>query len=143
MEHDGRNVEGSPVRVLVVDDQEPYLLVARTVVQVSPGFELVGMARSGEEALTAVSELAPDLVLMDINMPGLDGIETTRQITNSTDAPAVILMSTYAADALPAAARQVGATRYVHKEDLGPAVLREVWAGSRSVDDADPAPHAR
>jgi len=120
------------VRVLIVDDQELFRLAARTVVQVASGFELAGEASSGEDGLTAVAELAPDLVLMDINMPGVDGIEATRRITTDRNAPVVILMSTYAADALPSAARHVGAARYVHKEDLSPEVLHDVWCSARA-----------
>ncbi len=126
----------APVRVLIVDDQEPFRLAARTVVQVTPGFELAGEASSGEEGVRAVAHLSPDLVLMDINMSGIDGIEATRQITTTPAPPVVILMSTYAADALPAAALETGAMRYVHKEDLGPEVLREVWEAAQSGADA-------
>jgi len=61
-------------------------------------------------------------------MPVVDGIEATRRITSEPDAPVVVLMSTYTADALPAGAHEAGAARYVHKEDLGPQVLHEVWS---------------
>jgi DNA-binding NarL/FixJ family response regulator len=128
-----------PVRVLIVDDQEPYRMAARTVVQVTPGFVLVGEAGSGEAGLRAAAELAPDLVLMDINMPGLDGFEATRRLTSESSPPVVILMSTYAADALPTSAHDVGAARYVHKEDLGPDVLLDVW---RVASASGPTPRA-
>ena len=70
----------STVRVLVVDDQAPFRMAARMVLKRAEGFELVGEAATGEEAVDRVAELAPDLVLMDINMPGINGIEATRQI---------------------------------------------------------------
>jgi len=130
---------GEQVRVLIVDDQEAYRMAARTVVQVTPGFELVAEAGSGADGLTAVARLEPDLVLMDINMPDIDGIEATRRITSSVDPPVVILMSTYAADALPSTARDVGAARYVHKEDLGPDVLIDVWTTARPGGRANPS----
>lgn len=138
MERVDRSDVEVPVRVLIVDDQEPYRMAARTVVRVTPGFELAGEACSGEEGLSAVAELAPDLVLMDINMPVMDGIEATRRITGEAGGPVVILMSTYAADALPAAAHDAGAARYVHKEDLGPDVLREVWS-ARAAGGSNPS----
>lgn len=120
-------MEAGP-RVLIVDDQETFRLAARTVVQVTPGFVLAGEAPSGEDGVDAVDELEPDIVLMDINMPGIDGTVATSQIKAKYPQIVVVLMSTYSADALPAAALDCGADRYVHKEDLSPLVLGEVWA---------------
>jgi len=117
----------APVRVLVVDDQPPFRAVARTVVGLTGGFEVVGEAESGEEAVELAASLAPDLVLMDINLGGINGIEATRQIVAGAPSTVVILTSTYAEADLPAGADTCGAARYVHKEDIGPAVLREVW----------------
>src|SRR3712207_9430191 len=68
------------VRVLVVDDQEPFRLAAAAVVAAADGFELVGSTDTGEASLAAVEELQPDLVLMDIHLPGIDGPESTRRI---------------------------------------------------------------
>ncbi|MFN8053554.1 MAG: response regulator transcription factor [Acidimicrobiales bacterium] len=117
-----------PVTVLIVDDQPPFRTVARTVVGVTSGFEVIGEAESGEAAVDAVAELHPQLVLMDINLGGITGIEATRRIVAAAPETVVILMSTYDESALPADAATCGAARYVHKEDFGPAVLREVWA---------------
>jgi two-component system invasion response regulator UvrY len=115
------------VRVLIVDDQAPFRDVARTVVMVSPGFEVVAEAASGEEAVAAAAESDPQLVLMDINLPGINGLEATRQIVDAHPDTIVILLSTYTRDDLPADARNSGAAKYVHKEDFSPAVLRETW----------------
>ncbi len=90
-------------------------------------FEIVGEAESGEEAITAVGETHPDLVLMDINMGGMDGIEATRIITAQTPSPMVVLLSTYDLADLPAAARSSGAAAYVNKDDFGGRVLRHLW----------------
>jgi two-component system, NarL family, invasion response regulator UvrY len=119
---------GSGVPVLIVDDQAPFRRAARAVLAATPGFDVVGEAASGEEALSLVQSLAPGLVLMDINMPGINGIEATRQITGSRPGTVVVLLSTYSADELPAAARDCGAAAYVNKEDFGPVVLRDLWA---------------
>ena len=116
------------VRVLIVDDQPPFRSAARTVIDVTAGFEVVGEAESGEAALDAVARDAPDLVLMDINLPGINGIEAARRIRADHAAVDVILLSTYSEADLPADAREVGALAYVHKEDVGPALLRELWS---------------
>jgi two-component system, NarL family, invasion response regulator UvrY len=115
------------VRVLIVDDQAPFRSVARTVVGLAPGFEVVGEAESGEEAVALADELAPQLVLMDINLPGINGIEATRQILAAHPDATVMLLSTYQSDDLPADAHTVGAAAYVHKEDFSPLVIREIW----------------
>ena len=116
------------VAVLIVDDQAPFRLAARAVLRRAEGFELIGEAATGEEAVERVGELHPALVLMDINMPGISGIEATRQIVAAAPDTVVMMLSTYRADDLPSDAATCGAARYVHKEDFGPAVLRETWA---------------
>ena len=68
------------VRVLVVDDQEPFRRAAAAVVAAAEGFQLVGSAATGEASLLAVEDLQPDLVLMDVHLPGIDGAESTRRI---------------------------------------------------------------
>ena len=113
--------------VLIVDDQLPFRLAAKAVVGVTPGFTVVGEAGSGEEAVTQVEALGPGLVLMDINMPGINGIEATRRITTAHPEVRVILLSTYDAEDLPADARSCGAVGYVHKEQFGPDVLTRTW----------------
>ncbi|HEY8058062.1 MAG TPA: response regulator transcription factor [Acidimicrobiales bacterium] len=115
------------VSVLIVDDQAPFRAVARTVIQLAAGFAVVGEAASGEEAVEMAAALHPAMVLMDINLPGIDGIEATRQIVAAAPDTVVIMLSTYKADDLPSDAADCGAARYVHKEDFGPGILREIW----------------
>lgn len=115
------------VRVLVVDDQAPFRIAARAVVKATPGFEVVAEATSGEDAVAAVATANPDLVLMDINMDGIGGIEATRRITAEHPKVRVVLLSTYDAEDLPDDARHCGAAAYVHKEQFGPDVLERVW----------------
>src|SRR5262245_34719825 len=125
------STDGSPktVTVLIVDDQLPFRAVARTVIGMTSGFEVAGEAESGEDALVLVDEQQPDLVLMDINLPGISGIEATRRILEAHPGICVILLSTYSEADLPADAREVGALAYVHKEDFGPTLVRELWDG--------------
>jgi pilus assembly protein CpaE len=118
--------------VLIVDDQMPFRMAARSVVGVTPGFEVVGEATSGEEAIEQVAALHPQLVLMDINMDGISGIEATRRITTDHPDVAVILLSTYDEEDLPADARSCGALGYVHKEQFGPDVLVDLWSAKES-----------
>lgn len=115
------------VRVLVVDDQETFLRAMRAVVDATAGFNVVGEARSGEEALVAADLLAPDLVLMDVHLPGLDGIEATRLLTRESPRPVVLLLSTYDADQVDTTG--CGATAYLSKAGFGPERLSSAWAG--------------
>ncbi|HUP71121.1 MAG TPA: response regulator transcription factor [Acidimicrobiales bacterium] len=115
------------VNVLVVDDQAPFRAAERAVLSRLPGFALVGEAASGEEAIEMAGALAPDLVLMDINMGEVDGIEATRRIVTGRPATKVILVSTYALDELPATARTSGAVGYVNKDELSPKAIRRIW----------------
>jgi len=128
-------VAGSGISVLIVDDQLPFRLAARSVVGVTPGFDVAGEAVSGEEAVEQVASLAPRLVLMDINMPGMGGIEATRRLVQAHPGLRVILLSTYDEDDLPADARTVGALAYVHKERFGPDVLASTWAEAEGRPD--------
>jgi DNA-binding NarL/FixJ family response regulator len=132
------------VGVLIVDDQAPFRGAARAVVGATKEFSVVGEAESGEEAVELVESLHPDLVLMDINMGGIDGIEATRQICAANPSTMVVLVSTYAASDLAADARTCGAVAYVHKEELAPRVLRELWSSGgdaawRSGSDGEDA----
>ena len=117
-----------PVAVMIVDDQAPFRRAARAVVGATPGFEVVAEAETGEEAVELVERHRPNLVLMDINMPGINGIEATNQITAAHPETVVLLVSTYNAGDLPGDAHTCGAVDYVNKEHLGPDVLVDIWS---------------
>ena len=120
------------VRVLVVDDQEPFRSAMRAVVEETEGFVVAGSAATGEEAIARSAELRPDLVLMDVNLPGIDGIEATRRLTAEPGGPEVVLLSTYDEDRFDLAG--CGATAYVAKAALGPDRLAAAWAGASHPD---------
>jgi DNA-binding NarL/FixJ family response regulator len=117
------------VRVLVVDDQEPFRSAAATVVAATDGFEVVGYAASGEASLVAVDELRPDLVLMDIHLPGMNGVESTRRTRQRQPGVRVLLLSSYDTydDAM-----KCGAVGYLPKRILSPSRLQGVWASRRA-----------
>jgi DNA-binding NarL/FixJ family response regulator len=116
-----------PRSVLVVDDQAPFRSAARAVLRRLEGFEFAGEASSGPEAIELVDRLHPALVLMDINMPEMTGIEATRQIVSAHPDVVVILCSTYDAADLPAGAADSGAAAYVNKERLAADTIRQLW----------------
>jgi DNA-binding NarL/FixJ family response regulator len=115
---------GDPVRVLVVDDQEVVRNAARTVLEAAFDFQPVGEVASGVEALTAIEELEPDLVLLDVRMPDMDGIETAQRIWATGRDTVVVLMSSD--DNVRAHSPDTMA--FVAKHRLKAAVLRELWA---------------
>ena len=129
----------APVRVLVVDDQRPFRVAASAVLRRTPGFELVGEASSGEEAVERVAALAPDLVLMDITMPGMGGIAATRAITAAPAAPVVFFCSTYAEADLPSAAVDSGAAAYIGKDEFAADLLTRLWGEAGPSADGAPA----
>jgi signal transduction histidine kinase/CheY-like chemotaxis protein len=120
-------MQPSSVKVLVADDQPQFLSAARSVVERTSGFELVGEAASGEEALELAALLRPDLMVIDITMPGIGGIEAARRIISRQPDAVAVLVSTYREEDLPPAAHTCGAVGYIHKEAFGPDSLRDVW----------------
>lgn len=123
------------VRVLIVDDQAPFRLAARMVVDATDGFEVAGEAETGEDSVAMAAELRPDLVLMDVNLPGIDGLDATRQILAGSDTVVVLLLSTYEEAEYAPKAAECGASSYIPKAVFGPDRLEQAWA-----DVADPTP---
>lgn len=117
--------------VLIVDDQAPFRLAAASVVAATPGFVVVGEAESADDGVALAESLEPALVLMDIKVPGIGGIEATRRITDARPGTLVVLLSTYQSEDLPDEASACGAAASVHKEDFGSEVLDDVWRRSR------------
>ena len=122
------------VSVMIVDDQAPFRDAARAVLSRVDGFDLVAEVESGEDAVSTSGRLQPDLVLMDINMGALNGIDATRLIVDAHPATKVILVSTYDLDDLPPGARTSGAMAYVNKDELSPRVVRRLWEAGGDPD---------
>ena len=120
-----------PVRVVIVDDQEVFRLTAREVVESTSGFEVIGEAGSGEAGVELAERLSPDLVLMDVKLPGIDGIEATRRILGGLPHRVVILvLSTEAASEYASRAAESGAAAYISKSEFGPDQLEQAWAAA-------------
>jgi DNA-binding NarL/FixJ family response regulator len=115
---------------LIVDDQEPFRSVAREVVEAAGDFVVVGEAATGEESVDLARSLAPDLVLMDVNLPGIDGAEATKRILGHAGGIKVLLLSTYEEDEYADRALECGASGYVPKSAFDPDRLAEAWASA-------------
>lgn len=122
--------EEKTVRVLIVDDQEPFRLAARMVVEATDGFEVVGEAETGEASIDLAHELDPDLVLMDVNLPGIDGLDATRRILDGSDRVVILLLSTYEESEYAPRAAECGAAAYIPKSAFGPDRLEEAWTAA-------------
>jgi DNA-binding NarL/FixJ family response regulator len=115
------------VRVLTVDDQAVFRGVARDVIEATAGFESVGEAADGEQALEAVDRLLPELVLLDVRMPGLNGIDVARRIVATHPEVVVVLISMEERVDVPAV-EELLRVPLVRKRDFGPKLLRRLWS---------------
>ena len=115
-----------PVRVLAVDDQAVFRRAARDVIAATPGFEMIGEAACGDEGLEAVERLGPDLVLLDVRMPGIDGIEVARRLSAKHPQLVVVLISIEERIDVPSAAA-LERIPLVRKQEFGPRLLRRLW----------------
>jgi DNA-binding NarL/FixJ family response regulator len=113
------------VTVLVVDDQESFRTAMRELVDATEGFRLVGEAASAEDALDAVDELSPRMVVMDKRMPGMGGIEATRVLAARDPEVVVLLVSVEEPDTR--LIRSCGTAAFARKQDLSIRLLRDVW----------------
>ncbi len=119
------------VRILAVDDHRAFREALRDLVAAIPGFVLVGQAASGEEAVRAVEQLAAQLVLMDVVMPGMDGIAAAQEILSRHPGVVVVLISIDDPALYPGADNLGSTVAFVRKQDLRPSELRRVWETRR------------
>ena len=125
----------SSIRIVVVDDNAQMRYLVRKVLHQPPKFDLVGEAADGLAAVELVKQLQPDIVIMDVHMPRLDGIEATKRITSSVPHSIVIGFSTYADGPTRTAVHEAGSVAFVPKEDIYnlPHVIDQVLP-SRAVE---------
>ena len=126
-----------PVRLLLVDDHEMVRAGLRTFLGLQPDIEVVGEAGSGEQALALLPRLAPDIVLLDLVLPGMSGLDVVRRLRAAHPAVKVIVLTSYAGEESVLPAVRAGVAGYLLK-DVGPAELadavRAVHAGGASLD---------
>jgi DNA-binding NarL/FixJ family response regulator len=122
-------VASTSVTVLTVDDQAVFRRAVGDLIAATPGFEEVGQASSGAEALELADALHPDLVLLDVRMDDMDGIETAQRLQASGCEAVLVLISL---NEVPEAASASGVATYVRKQELSARTLRELWAAHGS-----------
>jgi DNA-binding NarL/FixJ family response regulator len=134
--------EHRDVHVLIVDDQAAFRRAVRNVVDLTPGFVVAAEAETGEAAVDAAREHRPDLVLMDVHLPGIDGPEASRRIFahSAGKQPVILLLSTYERSEYAEASLldSCGATAYVTKAEFGSARLAAVWGAACAMNGTRP-----
>jgi DNA-binding NarL/FixJ family response regulator len=126
-------VSGDPIRVVVADDQEIVRTGLRMILDAQPGVEVVGEAGDGRDAVEKARRLRPDVCLLDIRMPGMDGIEATRQVLALPDPPAVVVITTFDLDEYVYSALRAGAKGFLLK-DAGPELLTQAVHAAAAGD---------
>ncbi|HEY7831289.1 MAG TPA: response regulator transcription factor [Solirubrobacteraceae bacterium] len=121
------------IRILLADDQELMRMGFRMVIESQSDLSIVGEAMDGRQAIAATAELSPDIVLMDVRMPELDGIEATRRIVEGGSAARIIVLTTFDADEYAYAALRAGASGFLLKD----AQPSELLAAIRAVASGD------
>jgi DNA-binding NarL/FixJ family response regulator len=124
------------VRVLIADDHRLFAEALRAILGAEPSVDVVGLAASGADAVRQTAELEPDVVLMDISMPDLDGLEATRRIMTERPHTHVVMVTGSDADQDVDAARIAGAAGYVTKDRIAAELIRAIF----DVTDSPPVP---
>lgn len=127
----------NPIRLLIVDDQRLMREGLRTLLELEGGVEIVGEAAEGQAALNAYTELKPDVVLMDIRMPGMDGVEATRRLCAQWPEARVIILTTFDDDANVFEGLRAGAVGYLLKDLSGQELanaVRTVYKGGALIE---------
>ncbi len=124
------NKPTKPISVLVVDDHPVFRRGMRVILGAEPDTDLIGEATDGEEAVARALELRPDVILMDLNMPNVNGIEATRRILEASPETAILMLTMFEDDKSILAAMRAGAHGYVLKGADGAETLRAIYAAA-------------
>jgi len=131
------------IRVLLVDDQALFREGLRTLLSVQPGIHVVGEASNGQEALAKTRALCPDVVLMDLRMPVLDGVAATRQLRETCPASRVIVLTTFDDDEYIFDGLRVGAVGYLLKDVSSGTLVEAIHAAARGESVLQPSVAAK
>ncbi|HZD56028.1 MAG TPA: response regulator transcription factor [Anaerolineales bacterium] len=126
------------IRTLLVDDNPEFLEAAKRFITSEEQLKIIGTALSGQEAIEKVKELNPDLVLMDLAMPDMNGLEATRHIKRQSSSPHVVILTLHDTPEYREASEAVGADGFVPKSDFGVQLLPLVKALFEGVESAVP-----
>ena len=137
MTEENKRFPESRVRVLIVDDHAIVRKGIRALLSEADGFEVVGEAGTGQEAVLRAQESSPDVILMDVLMPGMDGIEATRLITSRQPKTRILVLTSFAADNKVFPAIKAGALGYLLKDSLPEELVRAI----RQVHRGEPSLH--
>jgi DNA-binding NarL/FixJ family response regulator len=127
-----------PIRVLIADDHDIVRTGLGRLLDAAPDVEVVALAGDGEEAVALSERHAPDVVLMDLEMPGVDGVEATRRIAGRAGAPSIVVLTSFSDRERITEALDSGAVGYLLKESDGAEVIAGVRAAARGASPIDP-----
>ncbi len=119
---------GTDIRVLIVDDSAHFLEVEKRFLAMQPELTIVGSATSGEAAISETDHLHPDLILMDLTMPGMNGLQATREIKNQPNAPRIIIVTLHDQNAYRTMSETVGADGFITKDNFGEPLINMIHA---------------
>lgn len=137
------DTEQAPLRVVIVDDEAMVRMALRLVVDGEPDLVVVGEATDGDSAITVVAEQRPDVVMMDVRMPGRDGLSATEEILAAPSPPGVLVLTTFDTDEMVLGALRAGALGFVLKDTPPPRILAAVRAVAAGEPALSPAATAR
>ena len=136
-------MSAAKIRLLLVDDQSLFREALRTLLSLQPDFDLVGEAPDGEAAVAAVAKLKPDVVLMDLRMPVLGGVEATRRIVAAGPKPRIIVLTTFDEDEEVFAALRAGAVGYMLKASSAEKLCGAIRAAAQGSAVLEPSVAAK
>lgn len=139
MSPDDQPPSTGPLRVVIVDDHPLFREGLRAVLRHAPGMEVVGEAATGDQAVSTVADRSPDVVVMDLQLPGLDGVEATRRILAAHPGIRVLVLTMLDDDATLVAALEAGAAGYLLKDSARAELVRAVEAVALGQSVFDPA----
>lgn len=118
------------MQVLIVDDQESFLRLVRRIIDRMPGFQVAGEASDGNTAIKLADELKPDVILMDVNMPNMNGFQAASRILKKHPGIKIVMTSGYDKKDFENLLKEIRVTGFIHKTELNAASLQRLLSGS-------------